>query len=512
MDDSLCLLVLADVHYVGLAKHKSVHPHRRTELGLELVRRACSQVHRLQIRPDAVVLLGDLVDDGDAAGALDDLKALHGEVSRMAIPMIALPGNHDGSREQFESVFGRVEDVYDMNGVLLFPFADTYDAEDRATRSGEALQTLCHVAGRTPGRPIVVLQHNPIHPVIESDYPYMPVNRDAIMCAYRDAGALLSLSAHYHAGQQATAVDGVTYATCPGLCEAPFMFTIVQVDGRDARVVHHSIALGPGGGASAEPAVRVEDFHCHTQLAYCASDISVDEALARAREFGVGRQNFTEHSGQLYMARSDFWAAKFLSDPDIWLGDRASATQRMTSFRDMIRQYRSAYVGFGLETDCDGAGRLMVAEEDLEALDVLVGAVHFLPDCASENPSPAVVKREFMKFTESLVSGGVNILAHPFRVFHRHGLAEPEELYAPVAELLLAHGCAAELNMHGYEPEPEFYTVCMERGVKISLGSDSHALWEVGGFQGHLALLRRAGAPSDLSPILLTGSPRRPSR
>lgn len=181
----------------------------------------------------------------------------------------------------------------------------------------------------------------------------------------------------------------------------------------------------------------------------------------------------------------------------------------MGEYLDTLARYRSGTVGVGLEADCDGAGRVMVAAEDLQGLDVLLGAVHFLPEMASAHPDRSQVRREFMHFTECLVRGGVNVLAHPFRLLIGAGLPDPEDLYDEVINLLAAHGCAAELNLHAHTCGPEFYARCMARGVKIALASDAHTLQEVATLHGHLHFLRQAGATDAMLPqVLLRGSPR----
>lgn len=80
---------------------------------------------------------------------------------------------------------------------------------------------------------------------------------------------------------------------------------------------------------------------------------------------------------------------------------------------------------------------------------VRLGAVHHL----SRKDDREAVKREFLFRTESLLRYGVQILAHPFRVFP-FGLRQPvpEELFEPVAELLKRYGVAAEINFHHNNP------------------------------------------------------------
>jgi histidinol phosphatase-like PHP family hydrolase/predicted MPP superfamily phosphohydrolase len=509
MDTSLRLLVIADVHFVGVARHECAIPARRASLGLELVERVCGWAQRSHLQPDAVVLLGDLVDNGDADGAVQDLAAIRAVVEKLGVPVISIPGNHDGDRTQFESVFGGRAAAKEVNGVLLFPFVDAYDEQDRAERAEGDSMALMEAARANPGRPIIAIQHNPIHPPIESSYPYVLTNRDAAMGSFREAGVRLSLSGHYHRGQDPTEADGVLYATCPALCEAPFSFLVAHVGADEVGVERHSLTLAEEWDQGAKSSTHIEDYHCHTQFAYCASTVNVDGALERSRLFGVNRQNFTEHAGQLYLTADEFWKARWLEDPDMWIRARDAGKARMRDYRRFMNAYRSDSIGVGLEVDADGAGRLMVAEEDLEGLDVLVGAVHFVPEGASANPSAKQIAREFMQYTESLVRGGVNILAHPFRMFLWTRQPVPANLYGQVADLLAAHNCAAEVNLHGYDPDPEFYAQCMARGVKIALGSDSHALWEVGSFLPHFEVLRKAGASmGQLNEILLHGPQR----
>ena len=505
MDDTLRLLVIADVHFVGEARHECAIPARRAAFGLELVQRAVALAHELRLAPDAVVLLGDLVDNGGAEGARRDLEAVRDAVAKLRAPVIAVPGNHDGDRAQFESVFAAAAAPLDIKGCLVHPFADEFDAHDRAERATGNTAALLDAARVGPSRRIVAIQHNPVHPPIEGDYPYMLTNRAEVMRAYRDAGVVLSLSGHYHPGQDTTRVDGVCYATCPSLCEPPHSFAMAHV-GRDAvRVERHSLSVGEGVPGAAS----IEDFHCHTQFGYCANGITIERALERSRMLGVRRQSFTEHAGQLYLTPDDFWIAAFLRDPDIWLRERAAGRGRMGEYLDTLARYRSGTVGVGLEADCDGAGRVMVAAEDLQGLDVLLGAVHFLPEMASAHPDRSQVRREFMHFTECLVRGGVNVLAHPFRLLIGAGLPDPEDLYDEVINLLAAHGCAAELNLHAHTCGPEFYARCMARGVKIALASDAHTLQEVATLHGHLHFLRQAGATDAMLPqVLLRGSPR----
>jgi len=52
-------------------------------------------------------------------------------------------------------------------------------------------------AVKRPGLPLIALQHNPLHPNINSGYPHMPGNNDAVLSSYHESGVILSLSGHW---------------------------------------------------------------------------------------------------------------------------------------------------------------------------------------------------------------------------------------------------------------------------------------------------------------------------
>src|SRR5690606_14141373 len=144
---------------------------------------------------------------------------------------------------------------------------------------------------------------------------------------------------------------------------------------------------------------------------------------------------------------------------------------------------------------------------------IRVGAVHYLRElCKGKDADPEKVADEFMHVTAGVVRSGIDVLAHPFRVFRRAALSVPERLYEPVARLLAECGVAAEVNFHTNDPDPRFFSLCLRYGVKLAFGSDAHAPWEVGEFAPHLELLHLAGYDGDVRDILWTPPPDRIAR
>ena len=42
-------------------------------------------------------------------------------------------------------------------------------------------------------------------------------------------------------------------------------------------------------------------------------------------------------------------------------------------------------------------------------------------------------------------------------------------------------------------PEPDFFRLCLENGVKLAFGSDTHNLYELGEFYANLKFLKEIG-------------------
>ena len=233
---SLDILVLTDLHYVGVADWVCPIPERKCSLGPALVRAAFRQLRREGVEPGLLILLGDLVDDGLAGGADADLAAVAEAAQETGLPVLAVPGNHDGDLEPFVRIFGCRAGLHEVGGYGFLVFHDDVALDHVTTRPPEGLTLPGRVARERPDLPLVALQHNPLHPPIESDYPILLTNAAGILRDYDEAGVILSLSGHYHKGQPAHRAGGVTCYTLPAACEAPFRFAHVRLRGREIDV------------------------------------------------------------------------------------------------------------------------------------------------------------------------------------------------------------------------------------------------------------------------------------
>jgi len=492
---ALDLLVLADLHYVRQANHHCPIPERNAHMGLELAERAVRRALR-QFQPDAIVLMGDLVDNGLAENAAEDLIAIRTALGQFNIPIVVVPGNHDGPTDRLMAIFGDHLGAHEINGHQLITLATAYDDNDVARFDETDLALVARTTATVPDQPIIVLQHNPIHPRIESSYPYNPSNAEAAKRWYAASNVVLSLSGHYHPGTPADTLDGVCYVTAPALCQAPFRFLHARVHNREVEIHEHSLETHAD--------IPLWDIHCHTHYAYCRDNVTATAAIERARLADLGGVVITEHAGQLYLEREDFWGGKFFDDPDLIRRNRHTPACRMDDYLAEILPLRSDTVLLGLECDGDGQGGITLLDEDRGHWDMLIGAVHWLPHIDPATATTAELHARFMDESEAICRAGVDVLAHPFRYFRRGEMNPPRELYRPMARLLADTGVAAEINFHTQQPDPRFFAACLDEGVKIAFGTDSHSLWEVGELWPHLNVLRQAGCSNGVATVLFT--------
>lgn len=487
----LRLLILADLHYAATADDAAGPARRRCLLGRELLRRAIEDARR-HGGFHAIALLGDLINHGESSPrAEQSLTELAGDLADLAphVPVLVLPGNHDGDGRRLLEIFRCPGGRRRIGEYRFFVFCDHYGAGDICSRGEDDRRHFREFASRSPG-PIVVLQHNPIHPVIDDPYPYMPTNRPQIMLDYATAGAVLSVSGHYHKGTPPQTVDGVTYFTAPALCEAPFTYTLAHLRGREVDLCPYGLVL--------ESQTPLLDSHAHTEFAYCGTGISAEGEIDRARTFALGGLFLVEHSPQLYVTKEEFYSGQHVRRPELWqsgLHDRAEA------FRQAMLPRRDGFVRIGLEVELDADDRLILADKDRGWQDILVGAVHFLNKDHLEY-SDADMAAEFMRVTRRLLACGVHVLAHPWRVFTWFRRTVPTHLYGELADLLAQRGVAAEINCHLNSNDPAFFETCIDRGVKLALGTDAHLPHEMGDLHEHLAFLRQIAAGRPLGDLL----------
>lgn len=481
------IVVISDLHFSDSPVNEGM---RRGDLADILLLRVVHCLNR-HVKPDVVLLLGDIIDNGDAPGARALLTRLRELLNLLHMPWLILPGNHDGDPDVFYEIMPRPQEHVDVAGIRFLPFIDAEEPGYNARRSDHDLMRMRSARGSFKG-PVIALQHVPLFPDGAVDCPYRLVNSADAIAAMHAGGINLALGGHNHPGFPVVRQDNVDYLAVPALCEAPFTFQELIVGEGPIRAIRHDLRLPPELG--------LVDWHVHTPFAYCNENMDPARSIELARALGLAGLVLTEHSSHLYFDIKRIAAGDYLR---FGFAGAFPAEFRADAYFNTVALFRSNRLKIGFETDVAYDGTLVIRPEDAERCDVRTCAIHGLSELGNPHPDTARCCDEFLFLVRCALESGPKILAHPFRVFRRANQDVPESLFEPVCQLLRKHNVAAEINFHTNLPSPVFFSMCIREGVRIAFGSDAHNLYEIGDFAPHLALLRSIGYDSDLNSILI---------
>jgi histidinol phosphatase-like PHP family hydrolase len=475
------IAVIGDIHYVAAEATPSA-PGRVGKYGDIFLLRAVRRLKRF-VKPDVTLVVGDVVD----SGGREELARIKATLDLLDMPWLIVPGNHDGDTGAFDVIFGSRPQMVDVKGFRFVALRDPEQPGYNALRTEEGFALMRQARANHAG-PIVAVQHVPLFPPGRLPSPYNYINAGEVIAAMRQERIGWAISGHFHAGCELLRDAGTRFLVAPALCESPYQFLQIDIDGEDAAVTRHVLRN--------DPALKLNDQHTHTHFAYCNENLDCAKSVELAQLLGIDKLAFTEHSEHLYFRESD-WGIVATSD-DIFATAKDRLRLRFPEYLDEIRPHLSERVLPGAEIDVDVGGHGVIRPEHASRLALRIGAMHQFP----KGTKPEDYRRVFLRLLEdSLRKNRFHILAHPLRLFVRSKVPVPADVFGPVAKLLKQHGVAAEINFHTNEPPAEFFACCLEEGVKLSLGSDSHNLCEIGDFYPHRQVLEKIGALSKLDTI-----------
>ena len=237
----------------------------------------------------------------------------------------------------------------------------------------------------------------------------------------------------------------------------------------------------------------VFDCHLHTVRSACGEDITDEWLCARAQANGT-RFAVTDHTMHLYYEPEIAWA--LLTDDNLRLFHERLHSGRENTLRylDDIRSCDSGNMHVGVEMDVLPDGQLMLADDLRDQLDILLGAIHYLPTI-KRKLGREEIEAEFRQQTQWLLEYGLDVLAHPFRILLNAGMEVDEEMMHWVVDLAGRHGAALEINSHKPYPEHDVQMakLALARGLQLAIGTDAHNSREFGEFGYHEDILRQAG-------------------
>ena len=475
--------VITDIHYGDKISISA----RQGQIGDILLLRTVHRLNRM-IKPDITLILGDILDDPDSRKSGERLAKMQEILNLLESPWMAIPGNHDPVEDRFYKVIDRPPVFMDIKGVRFVPFIDPEELGWNAKRLPENIEKMKKVRSNHDG-PIVAFQHVPLFPPNKSDCCYNYTNIDEVLEAIWANNFTLSIGGHYHAGTELIRDGNHSFVVGKSLCESPFSFMEINLDSEDIQVTHHEHQM--------PPKLELFDYHSHTQFAYCSENMDMVKSPELAEKFGLRGIAFTEHSGQLYFDRQTYWSGELCQEG---IKGTKGLQDRMPDFWLNVEEVQRDNLIIGFEVDSDFQGNMILQNEDQQRAQLLNGAIHQLPELRKEKVDLKRATDEYLRILECFVQTGIQILAHPFRIFRSHEV--PTKLFVPVIRMLRENNVAAEMNFHFNRPQPEFVKMCVEAGVKITFGSDAHNLYEVGEFAPHLKLLDEIGYKGDLKDIM----------
>jgi putative hydrolase len=213
------------------------------------------------------------------------------------------------------------------------------------------------------------------------------------------------------------------------------------------------------------------DFHMHTPYSDGRSPHLQMVEMAETR--GLEAMAFTDHG------------------PELEVGIALEKLPAMLQDIKLVREEADIPVLAGMEANVvDGTGRIDVDGPIMEGLDIIVAGIHTLEEAAT----PRDFAENYLKrATLAVGKNHMDVLAHPFF------LHEPLLPHLPLEDvkefLRLAgdRGVAMEVNAKYKCPGADFISLCLQEGVKLSVGSDAHSAADAGRIDWPLAELKRAG-------------------
>jgi histidinol phosphatase-like PHP family hydrolase/calcineurin-like phosphoesterase family protein len=482
MTKKIKMAIISDLHY-GHGGEVNLDGSDISEFTLA---RVIQRLNRL-IKPDISLFLGDIVHAEHNAAKC--LQAVQAELSKLESPYIIIPGNHDPEPEQFYNYFERPADIVEFKGFRFLPFIDKEEPEFNASRSIQDIERFAHARNDFSGH-IIALQHVCLYPPGKFDSHYNYTNSAQIVDAMQESNVLLSISGHVHSGYSDYSYGASTFCTAPALSNEPFCFQLINIDG-DTVTSHVEQLANP-------KELELFDYHIHTPMAYCNDNMTLVSTMLLAQKFNLTGFGFSEHSGHLLFSPENY--------PYMWergMGGTVQEDNRTVEYINLVKQFATEQIFIGAEIDCDYEGLPIINHYLNKHIDFKLAAIHRLKSIMEKRSETEIIA-DFLNTLKKALTDNYNILAHPFRVLHHAKVTVPHAAMKEVATLLRVTNTAAEINFHTNEPQVEFVKMCLNDGIKLALGSDSHSLYEIGDFALHLDLIKQSGFDGNLKDVLCT--------
>ncbi|HBC86321.1 MAG TPA: hypothetical protein DCZ94_05130 [Lentisphaeria bacterium] len=235
------------------------------------------------------------------------------------------------------------------------------------------------------------------------------------------------------------------------------------------------------------------DFHAHTNMSYCAEATLTPEVYANLVKTNpeVDAVYITDHGMAVYFPSETAWSWTYMADSRIFDKQKDWGNARLEAHLANIAKFKNDGVHPGLEVEMMHDGRLTIDDPFRDKVEILIGSVHYLHLDIEEDKK--IILKEWKNHTKALLNTGISILGHPFRWISNQMPVTRKIVHEIVKDAKEA-GVALELNGHHVVPtDIDMLQECVEIGVPVAIGSDSHAISEIGDFRYHIEIIDAAG-------------------
>ncbi|WP_051208759.1 metallophosphoesterase [Propionicicella superfundia] len=201
--------------------------------------------------PAAVVITGDLTQDGDEASYADLRDLVHPAAAAMGAQVLCVPGNHDRREAYAEVLLGRrssepVLQVLDVAGLRVIGLDSSVPGRHHGALDPDHLDAL-RAELATPARrgTVLALHHPPLPPVLDFMQDFILMTRDELASAIAGSDVRAILTGHLHHPYFAT-FAGVPVATASSISR-PVDLTrpSAEVVDRDGPALYNHVAVYP---------------------------------------------------------------------------------------------------------------------------------------------------------------------------------------------------------------------------------------------------------------------------
>lgn len=213
------------------------------------------------------------------------------------------------------------------------------------------------------------------------------------------------------------------------------------------------------------------DLHVHTEFSDGRDQPEAMVEVAEAR--GLEILAITDHGPALHVGMRENQIADYLST--------LMNLKKDADIRLLV----------GIEANVvNESGDIDIDEKTREKLDILIIGIHRLWFVSDPREMALAYLRSLVN---AIRRHRIDVVAHPFQF---HGDLSRFLTVDEIAELLevaASCGTAIEVNEKYRAPGEDFYRTCLERGVLLSVGTDSHRAESVGKLDWVSAMLEKIG-------------------